>query len=229
MTDTANTLAQALLAAQKDMPAVDRDGTNPHFGSRFTTLDNLISKVRPVLNKHGLSLMQMPSQDERGNPVLITRLLHEGGESIEATMPLLTTKSDPQALGSALTYAKRYALAAALAIADQEDDDGNAGSTNGGGKDASPRQRPTSDPAGYQDGFGVDGPPEHVGRITAAFGALKLKPSDINLLFGSLGIDGAKDNSRKAIAERLESLPPEQVDVLESELNRMGEEGNGGE
>lgn len=121
-------LAKALLAAQGDMPAVDRDGTNPHFSSRFTTLDNLIAKTRPVLNKHGLVLIQAPSQDGDGNPTLTTTLIHESGESIESTMPLLLTKNDPQAMGSSLTYAKRYALAAFLAIADQEDDDGNAAS-----------------------------------------------------------------------------------------------------
>lgn len=123
-----STLAEALLAAQKDMPAVEPDATNPHFGSKFVSLGRLISRVRPVLNRHGIAIVQMPAQDDQGKPVLVTRLVHTSGDAMEDTMPLMLTKSDPQALGSALTYAKRYALAAALAIADQEDDDGNASS-----------------------------------------------------------------------------------------------------
>lgn len=119
-------LAAALVAAQKEMPAVEKDGTNPHFKSSFTTLGRLIATVRPVLNRHGIAVIQMPSRDEQGKPTLVTRLVHSSGESTEETMPLILAKQDAQALGSALTYAKRYALAAALAIADQEDDDGNA-------------------------------------------------------------------------------------------------------
>lgn len=123
------TLAEALLAAQKEMPAVEPDAVNPHFGSSFVSLGRLISKVRPVLNRHGIAVVQMPAQDEAGKPTLITRLVHTSGEDMESTMPLMLGKPDPQALGSALTYAKRYALAAALAIADQDDDDGNSATT----------------------------------------------------------------------------------------------------
>jgi hypothetical protein len=124
-------LAEALVAAQSDMPAVEPDAVNPHYGSKFTSLGKLLSVATPVLNKHGIALSQMPSQDEQGRPALTTRLTFKGNESDESTMPLLMTKSDPQSLGSALTYAKRYALAAVLAIADQEDDDGNAATSNG--------------------------------------------------------------------------------------------------
>ncbi len=121
-----DSLTAALVAAQAQMPAVEADAVNPHFGSRFVSLGRLIAKVRPVLNRHGIAVVQMPAQDEQGRPVLVTRLVHASGEVMESTMPLMLAKNDPQSLGSALTYAKRYALAAALAIADQEDDDGNA-------------------------------------------------------------------------------------------------------
>lgn len=123
-----STLAEALIGAQSEMPAVTPDGSNPHFNSKFVTLGKLIANVRPVLNRHGVAVVQMPGADEQGKPVLTTHLLHASGESMAATMPLLLAKNDPQALGSALTYAKRYALSAALGISDQEDDDGHAGS-----------------------------------------------------------------------------------------------------
>jgi hypothetical protein len=124
-------LASALVAAQKEMPAVEPSKPNPAFkGSMYVTLGQLIAAVRPVLNRNGIAVVQMPAQDEQGRPALITRLLHESGDAAESVMPLVMDKPTAQGLGSALTYAKRYALASALAIADQEDDDGNAATTS---------------------------------------------------------------------------------------------------
>lgn len=133
------TLAEAFAAAQADFPAVDRDGVNPHFKSKFTTLGHLLGKVRPVLNSHGLSVIQLPSRGEDGEPVLRTTILHTSGESITADAPLLLAKRDPQGQGSAITYMRRYALAAALGISDQDDDDGNAGSDPNASASSAPR------------------------------------------------------------------------------------------
>lgn len=121
-------LAEALVAAQAEMPSVDRDGVNPHFRSRFTTLGHLLAKARPVLNRHGLTVVQLPARDEDGTPTLRTTILHTSGERVEADAPLLLAKQDPQGQGSAITYMRRYALAAALGISDQDDDDGNSAS-----------------------------------------------------------------------------------------------------
>lgn len=121
-------LAAALVAAQKAMPAVERDSTNPHFGSRFTSLDHLIAKTRPVLNAHDLAIVQFPSTKD-GAPVLCTILVHgESGEQLMADAPLLFAKQDMQGFGAAVTYARRYAWASVCGIADEEDDDGNAAS-----------------------------------------------------------------------------------------------------
>jgi len=127
-----NTLAEALVAAQADMPKVEADAVNPHFKSRFVSLDHLIAKTRPVLNKHGLNISQWPSFVNTGpgdvTPTLVTRISHVSGEAYEQAMPLLVAGADMQKLGAALTYARRYAWAAALGISEQEDDDGNAAS-----------------------------------------------------------------------------------------------------
>lgn len=117
------TLAQALLAAQREMPAVEPDALNPHFKSKFVSLDHLLATVLPVLNRNGVTLVQMPSTGERGEPALTTTLLHESGEQISSQMPLILPKNDPQGQGSALTYARRYALSAALGISAERDDD----------------------------------------------------------------------------------------------------------
>ena len=124
-----DTLAEALLAAQIDMPAVEPDKTNPHFKSKFVSLGNLLSKIRPVLNTHGLVLVQAPALSD-GQFVLRTIILHRSGESLKFDAPLKPTKDDPQGQGSAITYMRRYAAAAAFAIADQDDDDGNDGSSS---------------------------------------------------------------------------------------------------
>lgn len=123
-------LAKALLAAQIDMPAVEPDSENPHFKSKFVSLGHLLSKARPVLNRHGIVVAQFPAHAEDGSPTLLTMLIHESGEKIQAEAPLLLSKQDPQGQGSAITYMRRYALGAALGISDSVDDDGEAAAGN---------------------------------------------------------------------------------------------------
>jgi hypothetical protein len=86
----------------------------------------VIAAVRPVLNKHGLVYAQFPTNLD-GAPALETMLIHaESGEDIAAVMPLVLTKNDPQGYGSALTYARRYALLSILGLVGDEDDDANS-------------------------------------------------------------------------------------------------------
>lgn len=119
-------LGKALLVAQDNMPPLKFDATNPHFKSKFVSLPSLLETVRPVLNGAGLVLTQAPCVLPDGQPGLRTRIMHaETGEHIEDTMPLILSKQDAQAQGSAITYARRYALMAMLGLAGDEDDDGN--------------------------------------------------------------------------------------------------------
>lgn len=117
-----STLATALVEAQAEMPAVDKTGKS-NFGSH-ATLDHIIAKTRGVLNKHGLSIVQFPVVTEQGGPGLQTTITHKSGESASSVMPLLLVKQDMQSLGSAITYARRYAWASALGISAESDDDG---------------------------------------------------------------------------------------------------------
>jgi hypothetical protein len=123
-------LAKALVAAQEQMPGVDKDQTatvkhdKGSYTYNYVNLDQIIARTRPHLYKHGLAIVQFPASED-GKPALRTTLLHESGESISSTMPLYVAKqNDMQALGSAITYARRYAWAAALGIAVDVDDDG---------------------------------------------------------------------------------------------------------
>jgi hypothetical protein len=116
----------ALLAVQAEAPALPKDKTNPHFRSKFTGLDTIVETIGPLLVKHRLVWITKPGRDELG-PFLEYRLLHvDTGEGETGRMPLLLSKGDSQGLGSALTYARRYALCAVLNLIADDDDDGNS-------------------------------------------------------------------------------------------------------
>jgi hypothetical protein len=122
-------IAKALVAFSGDIKSIEKDGTNPHFKSSYATLDNMIDETKPLLKKHGLTVMQFPGGD--GEKVTVrTMILHESGEYIESEpLTLKAVKMDPQGAGSAITYARRYSYAAALSLSLGDDDDGNAAST----------------------------------------------------------------------------------------------------
>jgi len=124
------TLLEAILAVQGEVGTLPKTAMNPHFKSKYVPLDTIVEVVGPILNKHGLIWMTFPTMGmSTGVPLLRYSLIHAAtGEKIEDEMPLLLTKEDPQGLGSALTYARRYSLCAALNLVADDDDDGNAGS-----------------------------------------------------------------------------------------------------
>jgi len=118
-------LAAALVACQAELEPVKKDAKNDHFKNKFMSLDNLIQTTRPIFTKHGLAVTQFPTVSELGAPVLRTILLHgPTGESLEADMPLLVAGQNMQQLGASITYARRYAWAAVLGVAAEEDTDG---------------------------------------------------------------------------------------------------------
>jgi hypothetical protein len=120
-------LTRALAKAQAELKNPPKDRVNPHFRSRYADLATVRDWVLPVLNRHGLGVVQLPCEWE-GRLALLTLLLHESGEYLGAYMPLRPVKDDPQGIGSALTYARRYTLQAIVGVAGEEDDDGNAAS-----------------------------------------------------------------------------------------------------
>ena len=120
-------IAAALSKAQGEMPAALKDGKSNH--GNYATLGSVIAAAAPVLSKHGLSFVQMPSEAESGYMALTTRILHSSGEWIEDTMRAAIGQargSEVQAAGSVISYLRRYALSSALGIT-AEDDDGNGG------------------------------------------------------------------------------------------------------
>ena len=121
-------LAEALVAAQAELPCAigkDADGQIGSRSYRYLTFDKLIAETRPILQAHGLAIVQAPSFELRGEegalPTLATTLLHKDGDSIDFVTPLYLTDKTMQGLGAAITYARRYAWQSVLGIAAEED------------------------------------------------------------------------------------------------------------
>ncbi len=124
--ETAGTprLNKALAAAQAEMTNAALNKVNPHFKSKYADLAEIRDTALPVLTAHGLSVTQTP-QFVGERFVLVTTLRHESGEEVSSEWPL-PSNIEPQKMGSALTYARRYGLSAIVCISAEEDDDGNA-------------------------------------------------------------------------------------------------------
>ena len=117
-------IAPALLAAQKEIGNATKNAKNPHFKNNYADLGAVIDAVKEPLNKAGIAILQSLSEGADGLH-LTTRLLHTSGQFVEDTAFTPLPKNDPQGVGSATTYLRRYSLAAMLCIT-QEDDDGVA-------------------------------------------------------------------------------------------------------
>ena len=112
----------ALTAAQGEMGPLVKGAVNPHFRSRYATLDDVVNAVRPPLNSNGICFH---FETQAGEMVAV--LTHgESETSIRCGVPLLVSKNDIQALKSAATYAKRIGLESVCGVAPQDDDDGQA-------------------------------------------------------------------------------------------------------
>jgi hypothetical protein len=115
-------LSAALCKFHGAMGKVGKDSINPHFRNRYASLSNIIEAVKPHLNAAGLSIIQMPTTEG-----LETLLLHDSGEYISSLSTIAAKDPmNPQAVGSAITYARRYALGSVLSLNIDEDDDATA-------------------------------------------------------------------------------------------------------
>lgn len=119
-------LALALTKAQSQMTGASRSASNPFFKSKYANLEEVINTVKGPFAEVGLSFLQFPISGE-GTAGVETIILHESGEFISNEFLLKCSKVDPQGMGSAITYARRYGLQSACGIP-SEDDDGNAAS-----------------------------------------------------------------------------------------------------
>ena len=129
--DSINELATALSKAQGQMTGAIKDSTNPFFKATYADLASVWEACRKPLSDNGLSVVQTIEPIESTEPgILVTWLLHSSGQYITSSVSVKAVPNKgnaigPQEIGSALTYMRRYALAAIVGIA-PEDDDGEA-------------------------------------------------------------------------------------------------------
>lgn len=193
-------LWKAVHAFQGEAPSLQKDKINPAFRSKYLSLDTLMEQVTPALHKHGLIWLTAPNyvyvnagpEQKSLEPNLSYRLIHvESGEETSGTVPLLLAKRDPQGLGSAITYARRYSLMAVLGLVADEDDDGQKASRPNG------RTRAST-------------PPPEARLLTAEelermLEAIEESGQKAELLFAAVGLDGP-DGVTLAHAKQIKKL-----------------------
>ena len=124
--ETLTEFSKAFAQTQQEMKQPLKDANNPFFKSKYVPLENVVEAITESASKNGLSFTQFPSSDEAGNVTVGTLVMHSSGEWIEYDpIKMKPVKNDPQSIGSAITYAKRYALSAIFGITSDQDDDGN--------------------------------------------------------------------------------------------------------
>src|ERR1039458_341439 len=203
------TLLAALIAFQAEAPRLTRDETAEVVSKRtggkytykYTPLKTIMAEIQPLLTRYGLVWTTMPGESAQGKPTLTYELaklvvrmetvdsqtppvLAEGRQAIVGTMPLMIDGQGTQAYGSALTYARRYALVAVLNLVADDDDDGKTAS-----------KRPTGDARPM--------PKAEREKMEAA---VAKAGKDIAVVLGALGLERLEQvtvGHRKAIKELL--------------------------
>lgn len=140
-------LAKSLADVQASLAPAKKDSTNPFFNSTYADLSAVWESCRELLAKNGLSVIQGNSLGANNTVIVETILAHESGQWIQSELCMPLAKNDPQGVGSAITYGRRYGLAAIVGIVADDDDDGNAASAkngNGNVRPVMPNERSTN-------------------------------------------------------------------------------------
>lgn len=125
--ETLGKLSLALSKAQFQIKGAKKDSINPHFKTAYANLESVWDACREPLSNNELSIIQTIGRDETGIIFITTLLTHSSGEWISSSIPLLMgTRQDMQALGSAITYGRRYGLSSMIGVCPEEEDDGES-------------------------------------------------------------------------------------------------------
>jgi hypothetical protein len=193
-------MLKALQGLKRELPVLPKDRTNPHFKSKYTSLDAIGELIDPVVDAHGFLWLTKPGIHEKG-PTLEYELVHVGtGESISGVMPLMLQKADPQGQGSAITYARRYSLCAVLNLVADEDDDGNSAvaaaramrAVNAEAGRISRLPEPPADNPPTELPSAAESNPEIV-KLAGRIKTSGIEPSAVKLKLLALGVEDPKD------------------------------------
>ncbi len=120
-------ISDALALAQASFDVVEKNKVNPYFNSKFADLSSVIAATRPALAANGLCFSQSPYYTDN-RVIVISRLIHKSGQWLENEVSLKPLADNPQAIGSTITYGRRYGLSSLLGVCADDDDDGNEAS-----------------------------------------------------------------------------------------------------
>jgi hypothetical protein len=140
MSDAINEISAALAKAQGQIEGASKGKVNPAFKSKYADLASIWDACRDALSTNGLAVLQIPNETPDGM-LLTTMVTHSSGQWFRSSYPVRPVQATPQGLGSAITYARRYALMAMVGIA-PEDDDGEAAMGRGHQQPANVQQAP---------------------------------------------------------------------------------------
>lgn len=185
-------LTEALIKAQSEMASIKKDKYNDYFKSHYADLNSYIETSREPLAKNGLVIIQTVGEHEQG-ALIETLLAHVSGEWIKGSALIPMTKRDPQALGSAVTYGRRYSLGAILNLT-AEDDDGEKAMDRGG--NTAPAKNNNNDiatlakhVAAVKDASSATAVGRMIAKVTdqelkqRAWGSLIAKATSLNIVF----------------------------------------------
>lgn len=125
-----NELAAALSKAQAKIEGAVKDSTNPFFKSKYADLQSVVDAIRTPFAENNLAVTQTTDFDKDAGICIITTLMHSSGQWIRGALPIMAIKQDPQGTGSAISYARRYALAAIAGVYQCDDDSESAHGRN---------------------------------------------------------------------------------------------------
>lgn len=188
-----NEFFAALAKATTQFKPVLKQNTNPFFKSKYADLGTVIEATKEALSKNGLALVQFPGVD--GTAAVITSILgHSSGQYMGCVLKMPVSKGDAQGIGSAITYARRYAYQALVGVAAEEDDDANSAVTQPFQKPA-PKPKVEAKPFNPSDGM-IDGAQRNKLWATA-----KKKGLDENQMRDFLGKMGYEHTSEIPVSK----------------------------
>jgi hypothetical protein len=162
--------ASALSAAQGEMTGAVKDSKNPHFKSSYASLASVVDAIRGPLSKHEIAWMQQVTSEGTSVSVM-TILLHASlpdGEYVGGTMRATAKDASPQAIGSTVTYLRRYSLMATLGIPAEDDD----------GEQAQPRHETRPEPRPAKEPHPIDAEPDQVDAWLISLGKAPISSRD---------------------------------------------------
>lgn len=221
--DSLEKFAPAFVKAQREVKGARKSSVNPHFKSRYADLAEVEDACLDALNAQGIAVLQ-PVRSDGPTAIVTTLLLHESGEWLSEDLGLTAVQNTPQALGSAITYGRRYGLAAMVGVA-PEDDDGNAATTQASGYSqerpvvsATPAAPagPAQDAAGHLYVRRVDAKPTKKPGVTRYTVQLSTGEyaATINERFATLAKDACREERPVAVQVKSTPYGPELAGIM---------------